>query len=61
MRKLSTFIHNNFKSPDMKDIELARRRREIEEIDENLQIKNQRQRQGQGDELEKKEYLDVKE
>ena len=57
MRRLSSYIHNNFKSPDRKDIENARRRREIEKIDQNLQLKNQRSSQGM--ELKNDEYIDI--
>ena len=39
MRRLSSYIHNNYASPNFKDIEQARRRREIEEIDEIVQRK----------------------
>ena len=39
MRRLSSFIHDNYASPNIKDIEQARRRREIEEIDEIVQRK----------------------
>jgi DNA polymerase sigma len=41
MRTLSSFIHKNYASPNIKDIEYARRRREIEEIDEIVQRKKQ--------------------
>jgi hypothetical protein len=41
MRRLSSFIHQNYASPNIKDIEYARRRREIEEIDDNVQRKKQ--------------------
>ena len=41
MRRLSSFIHNNYASPNIKDIEQARRRREIEEIDEIVLRKKQ--------------------
>lgn len=37
MMRLSSFIHNNYESPNIKDIEKERRRREIEEIDVNVQ------------------------
>lgn len=37
MIRLSSFIHNNYESPNIKDIEKERRRREIEEIDVNVQ------------------------
>jgi hypothetical protein len=37
MQRLSSFINNNYASPNIKDIENARRRREIDEIDQNLQ------------------------
>jgi hypothetical protein len=43
----------------MKDIENARRRREIELIDKNLQMKNQRSSHGM--ELKNDEFLDINE
>ena len=39
LRRLSSYIHDNYASPNIKDIEQARRRREIEEIDEMVQKK----------------------
>jgi hypothetical protein len=36
MRRISSYLNRNFMSPDFKDIEHARRVREIEKIDEDL-------------------------
>lgn len=40
MQQLSSFINNNYDSPNIKDIKKVLRKREIEEIDKKLSSRN---------------------
>ena len=46
MKQISSFINNNYRCPDLKEIKNTLRRREIEQIDTNLKIKAKKSSDG---------------